>query len=218
MSITDQLLTALSLYGLPLLFGVLVISSAGVPFPVTLMLVAVGSLVEQGEMKLWPVLLLASAGAILGDQIGYALGRKGGRGLALRISRWIGSEEDIHKAQAFSNRWGALGIFFSRWLITPLGPWLNLTSGISGYSWPRFFFWDVLGQVIWVVLYVMLGKIFSDRVEALTEILGNLGWAAIGLIVALILGWKLVQYLHPAMTEKAANMELLDDTLPTQTK
>jgi len=211
LTITDQLLAALSLYGLPVLFGGLVISSAGVPFPMTLMLVAAGSFVEQGEMKLWPVLLLASTGAVLGDQIGYALGRKGGRRVAVRISRWIGSEDHIYKAEAFAERWGAAGIFFSRWLVTPLGPWLNLTSGITAYPWPRFLFWDVLGQVLWVVLYVMLGKIFSDRVEALTEILGNLGWVVIGLIVALILGWNLVQYLRPARTESAENLELLAD-------
>ena len=62
----------------------------------------------------------------------------------------------------------------------------------------RFFVWDVLGEVLWVVLYVMLGKLFSDRVQALVEILGNLAWVVVGLIAAAILGWKLLRYLHPA--------------------
>ena len=52
MNLTDQLLAALSLYGLPVLFGVIAIAAAGVPMPVTLMLVAAGSFVELGEMKL----------------------------------------------------------------------------------------------------------------------------------------------------------------------
>jgi hypothetical protein len=73
-----------------------------------------------------------------------------------------------------------MGIFLSRWLVTPLGPWLNLTSGIAGYSWPRFLFWDVTGEVLWVVIYVNLGKIFSDRVSALAELLGNLTWVIVG--------------------------------------
>jgi membrane-associated protein len=205
LSITDQLLAALSLYGLPVLFGILVVSCVGVPFPISLMLVAAGSFVEQGEMQLWPVIVVASAGAVVGDQIGYALGRNGGRQAAVWLTRWIGDESHIHKAEAFTERWGAAGIFFSRWLVTPLGPWLNFTSGIAAYPWPRFLLWDVLGQVLWVVIYVMLGKIFSGRVEALIEILGNLGWVAIGLIVALILGWKLMQYLRPA---KAKDIEL----------
>jgi len=208
LSITDQLLAALSLYGLPALFGVLVVSCAGVPFPISLMLVAAGSFVEQGEMKLWPVLVVASAGAVVGDQIGYALGRNGGRNAAVWLTRWIGDGSHIQKAEAFSERWGAAGIFFSRWLVTPLGPWLNFTSGIAAYPWPRFLLWDVLGEVLWVVIYVMLGKFFSGRVGALIEILGNLGWVVIGLIVALILGWKLMQYLRPAKTGNKKDIEL----------
>ena len=72
--------------------------------------------------------------------------------------------------EAFAKRWGAVGIFFTRWLITSLGPWLNLTSGMTGYPWPWFFLWGVLGEVLWVV----------------------------GLIAAVLLGWKLLRYLQPA--------------------
>ena len=53
-----------------------------------------------------------------------------------------------------------------------------------------------MGETLWVVLYVMLGKFFSDRVEALVEILGNLAWVIVGLIAAVILGWRVVRYLQ----------------------
>ncbi len=202
MSITDQLLGALSQYGLPVLFGVIVIAAAGIPLPISMMLVAAGSFVELGEMKLWQVIVVASAGAVLGDQIGYALGRWGGHHVVSRIQRRENGAAKIAQAEAFTKRWGAAGVFFSRWLITPLGPWLNLTSGMAGYPWMRFFVWDVLGEVLWVVLYVMLGKLFSDRVQALVEILGNLAWVVVGLIVAAILGWKVLKYMRPSATMK----------------
>jgi len=198
MSITDQLLAALLLYGLPVLFGVIVISSIGAPFPVSLTLVAAGSFAEQGEMKLVPVIIAASIAAILGDQIGYGLSRWGGRRLINRITRRLGGAAKIKEAEALSKKWGGPGIFFSRWLVTQLGPWLNVTCGIAGYPWQRFIFWDVLGEVLWVVLYVMLGYIFSDRVQYISEILGNLAWAILALIVAIILGWKLFRYVRPA--------------------
>lgn len=191
---TDQLFALLSTYGLPVLFVVLAISSAGVPFPISLMLIATGSLVAQGEMGLWPVLIVCSAGAILGDNIGYGLGRWGGRKLVRRITNRFGGADMIKRAEAFTKRRGGVAIFLSRWLVTPLGPWLNLTSGITGYPWPRFLFWDVLGEVLWVVLYVSLGNIFSDRVGALADLLGNLTWVIVGVIAAGILGWKLIQY------------------------
>ena len=190
---TDQLLGWLSLYGLPALFAILMIASAGMPFPVTLLLVVTGSFVAQGEMKLWSVLAVASAGAIVGDQIGYCIGRYGGRRLIRRIANRVG-EEKIEGAKAFTRRWGGLGIFLSRWLVTPLGPWLNLTSGATAYSWPRFFLWDVLGEILWVVLYVMLGKVFNDRVVELADLLGNLTWVIVGGIATIVLGWKLFQY------------------------
>ena len=114
----------------------------------------------------------------------------------MRISRNMGGEARIQKVEALAKRWGGAGIFFSRWLVTPLGPWLNVTSGIADYPWRRFILWDVLGQVLWVVLYVMLGYIFSDRVQAIAEILGSLGFVILGFIVAVILGWKIMQYLR----------------------
>lgn len=190
----DQLLAWLSLYGVPALFIILVVTSAGIPFPDTLLLLAVGSFVAQGEMKLWQVLVVASTGAIVGDQIGYSLGRWGGRRLVRRITNKVGGAEKVKRAEAFSKRWGGVGIFFSRWLVGPLGPWINISSGITAYPWPRFIFWDVLGEVLWVVLYVMLGHIFSDRVQGLAELLGNLTWVIVGGIAATILGWKVLQY------------------------
>src|SRR5882762_7251975 len=107
MSISDQLLAWLSQYGLPALFGVIAIAAVGIPLPISMMLVAAGSFVELGEMKLWQVIVVASAGAVLGDQIGYALGRWGGHSVAGWIKRRRKGVEHIEKADAFFRRWGA---------------------------------------------------------------------------------------------------------------
>lgn len=204
MSITDQILAALVVYGLPVLFGVILICSVGIPFPVSLVLVAAGSFAEQGEMKLWQVIGVASVAAVLGDQIGYGLSRWGGRRLINRISHRIGGEKRIKQAEALTKRWSGTGVFLSRWLVTALGPWVNVTSGIAAYPWQRFLLWDVLGEVLWVAIYVVLGYMFSDRVQAIADILGNLAWVIVGLIVAAILGWKLVRiYARETVDESA---------------
>ena len=202
---TEQLLGALSLYGVPALFIILTITAIGVPFPVAVVLIAAGSFAAQGEMKLWEVLTFGAAGAVLGDQIGYALGRWGGKEFGDRVAKRVGGAEMLKRAEAFTERWGGLAIFFSRWLVTPLGPALNLTSGMTEYSWPRFFIWDVLGEALWVVLYVMLGKIFSGRVQQLVEVIGNLTWAILGIAAAVILGWKLFQLSRNASETSSAD-------------
>jgi membrane-associated protein len=202
LNFSDYLLSTLGIYGLPILFGVLLIGSIGLPTPASLMLVAAGSFVEQGDMNLWPVLMLASLGAITGDNIGYALGRWGGRRVTRRITNWTGGAERFQHAVEWSNRWGGTGIFLSRWLVTPLGPVINLTSGMTKYSWPRFLFFDVIGEAWWVVLYVMLGKIFSGRVQAMSDFLGDFTWMIVALLVVLVLGWKLLQYFRSTDSTK----------------
>jgi membrane protein DedA with SNARE-associated domain len=186
--ITDYLLATFGVYGLPVLFVVLLVGSAGVPLPASLLLVAAGSFVEQGELNLWSVLMLSATGAVLGDQIGYVVGRWGGRRLTLRFAKLVGGENRIEQTETWLRKREGVGVFLSRWLLTPLGPVVNLTAGATQYSWPRFFLYDVLGEMLWVVLYVLLGKFFSDRVQALNDLLGDLTWAILGLIAAIVLG------------------------------
>jgi len=195
-SLSDYLLSTLGVYGLPVLFGALLVGSAGVPVPASLLLVAAGSFVDQGELGLWQTLSLAAAGAVVGDNVGYAVGRWGGRRLTGRLGRLVGGESKVSAAEAWLKRRGGLGVFLSRWLLTPLGPVVNLTAGASQYPWPRFLIFDVLGEALWVTLYVLLGKLFSDRVQELSDLLGDFTWALLGLVAAAVLGALLFKYLR----------------------
>lgn len=193
MSLSDYLLGALGVYGLPLLFVALLVGSAGVPLPASFLLLAAGSFVAQDELGLWSVLGLASAGAIIGDNVGYAVGRWGGR----RMLTWVGklfAKDRLDNAESWLKRWGGFGIFFSRWLVTPLGPIVNITSGLTRYSWPRFLFFCVTGEALWVLLYVLLGKLFSGQVQVMSEFFGDFTWVIVGLLVALVLGWSLFKF------------------------
>lgn len=193
---SDYLLSTLGVYGLPVLFGALLVGSAGVPLPSSLLLVAAGSFVDQGELDLWPVLALAAAGAVLGDNVGYAVGRWGGGRLTRRLGRLVGGEAKVEGAEVWLRRRGGVGVFLSRWLLTPLGPVVNITAGASEYPWPRFLLFDVLGEALWVALYVLLGKLFSDRVQELSELLGDFTWAVLGLVAAVVLGVLLFKQLR----------------------
>ncbi len=196
MTVGGQLLAAFSLYGLPVLFGVVLLGSAGLPIPGVVVVIAAGALVRLGEMNLWWVLSLTCSGAVLGDNLAYAIGRTGGRRLARRITARIGGERRIQQAEALSMKWGGLGIFLSRWLLTPVGAPLNFVSGMTAYPHPRFLLFDVTGQILWTVEYVLLGELLSDRIATLLQLLGQLPWLALGLIGAVVFGRGLAGYLR----------------------
>jgi membrane-associated protein len=195
-TLSDQLLTALATYGLPVLFGVILAGSAGIPLPGSILLIAAGSFVRLGELSLWPVLGLAALGAILGDQVGYWIGRRGGRHLALKVTERLGAQNRLHDAEALAARWGGFGIFLSRWLLTPLGSWLNLTSGIAAFPYLSFLAWDIAGELIWAVGYMALGEVLSDRVQDLVNFIGNLTWVLMGLAGTAVFGGYLVRNLR----------------------
>lgn len=190
----DQLLAAVSQYGAPALFGIVAIAAIGVPLPITLLLVIAGSMIAQGAMNLWLTIVAAGAGSILGDQAGYAIGRWGGHAAVSKLSHLFGKKDRIEALEAKAKAWGGPGIFVTRWLLSPLGPWINLASGTASYPWRWFLFWDALGELTGAALYISLGRYFSDRVMALDAILGNLTWAVAALLVAIFLGYRLVSY------------------------
>lgn len=202
MSFSDYVLSTLGVYGLPVLFATLLVGSIGLPLPSSLLLLVAGSFVAQGDMNLWPVLTLAATGAILGDNVGYALGRWGGTRMRGRISRLAGGKKRLKAAEEWLKKREGVSVFLSRWLLTPLGPIINVTSGLTRYSWPRFLVYDVLGETLWVTLYVLLGKFFSDRVQEMSEFLGDFTWMIVGLLIVVVLGWKLFQYLRPPSQAK----------------
>jgi membrane-associated protein len=76
-------------------------------------------------------------------------------------------------------------------LIGPLGPWINVTSGLTEYPWRWFILLDVAGELLWLLIYVSLGRQFSDQVQTVASLLGNLTWVVLGLLVTGLLGWKL---------------------------
>ena len=193
---SDQLLAAVSLYGAPALFGIVAIAAVGVPLPITLLLIVAGSMVSQGALNLWVAIGVVSAGSVLGDQAGYAIGRWGGPVLVERISRLFGKRPKLQPMESKIRAWGGPGVFVTRWLISPLGPWINLASGTAAYPWHRFLFWDILGEVTGAALYISLGRYFSDRVISLEGVLGDLTWAIAALLAALALGYQLVKLLR----------------------
>jgi membrane protein DedA with SNARE-associated domain len=197
----DQLLAIVSQYGTPALFGIVAIAAIGMPLPITLLLIVAGSMISQGAMNLWWAIGAAATGSILGDLGGYAIGRWGGPAIVTKLSGVLGSHVNLQAMEAKVKAWGGPGIFLTRWLLSPLGPWINLASGTAGYPWHRFLLWDILGEITGAAVFISLGRFFSDRVMSLYAVLGDLTWAIAALLLAIILGYQLFTYLRRARVQ-----------------
>ncbi|MFZ0933066.1 MAG: VTT domain-containing protein [Bryobacteraceae bacterium] len=208
----DQLLAAVSQYGTPALFGIVAIAALGVPLPITLLLIVAGSMISQGAMNFWWAIAAAGAGAILGDQAGYAIGRWAGPAASAKLSRLFGKRTNLQAMEAKAKAWGGPGIFITRWLLSPLGPWINLVSGTAGYPWHRFLFWDILGEITGAALFISLGWFFSDRVMSLYGVLGDLTWALAALLAAIVFGYLMLTYLRRARAQQRQRIPPGSDT------
>jgi len=190
---TDFLLGLVPVYGLWLLAVVTFLACLALPVPCSILMITAGGFVGTGDLVLWQAMGAAITGAVLGDQIGYRIGLWGGHALLGRLSRDPAKGALIRRAMDLMDRRGALGIFFTRWLFAPVGPWANLAAGAAAYPWARFTLWAVAGECVWVGLYVLLGYGFAGNIEAASDMAGSVLGILAGVAAMLGFGFWLVQ-------------------------
>lgn len=181
---TDTLFALVSSYGLWVIGVSVLLSCLALPIPTSALMLGAGGFAASGDFVLWQVLVVAWAAAIVGDQAGFQLGRTRGAALLARLERRPSRARIIARARGTVLRHGGAGVFLSRWLFSPLGPYVNLIAGAAGLPRARFTLWGALGEAVWVAIYVGLGYAFAARLDALTEIVAD--WS--GLVFALGLG------------------------------
>jgi len=192
--------TAVTHWGYFAVFVLVILGNAGVPVPEETVLVVAGFMVWSGQLRLDLVLAVGFMSAVVGDNVGYWIGRRFGRGALERHAHWIlGRPERLGAMQGFVGRRGAIAIFVARFV-----PGLRFMAGpLAGALglgvWP-FLAANVLGAAVYVPIMVgggwALGYGFGDYVEPLRHIVGNVEHVTLGLVVAAaaaVLGWRVIQ-------------------------
>ena len=185
---TDWLLELVPQYGLWVLAVSTFFSCLALPFPASILMLTAGGFVAAGDLDLLSTLAAAAAGGIAGDQGGFWAGRKLGAPLLTRVSRDPARDRLLARAAAFMERRGMAAVFLTRWLFSPLGPWVNLITGSSGYGWHRFTLAGVAGEAVWAGLYVGMGYAFADNITAANDMLGSVLGIIAGGAAVLTLG------------------------------
>ncbi|MDP9283924.1 MAG: DedA family protein [Actinomycetota bacterium] len=183
-------------YGLILLFAAVAVESAGIPVPgeTTLIAAAILATPQHHHYSLVAVIAVAAAGAIVGDNVGYWLGRKGGRPLLERwgpVRRY--ADKALPPAEIFFQKHGAKAVFFGRFIafLRVTAAWL---AGISHMPWWRFLLWNAAGGIFWATGVSLLAYQFGKAAADAVGRYGLYGVAAIvvvGLVVFFGLrAWK----------------------------
>ncbi|MDE9448885.1 DedA family protein [Aliiroseovarius sp. Z3] len=206
---TETVFALLSAYGPIVVFASAFLSCLALPIPTSIMMLAGGAFAVTGDISLTNVVLAAFLGAVIGDQTGYAIGRFGGATVLDHLAQRPARQAVLSRARIFVDRWGSVGVFLSTWAVAPLGPWVNFVAGATGLGWLRFAIWDILGEMVWVTLYVGLGYNFAARIESLASLLGN----AAGLLVALVVAVVMALWIRAVM--RAKDRAERDKTGPT---
>jgi membrane protein DedA with SNARE-associated domain len=137
-------------YGYAAVFGALLLESFGLPLPGEAMLIGGAALAAEGGLLLAPLLACAWFAAVLGDNIGFAIGHFGGRRLIVRHGARVGiTESRLAAVEAFFRRYGGAVVLVARFfaLLRQLN---GIVAGSVGMSWWRFLAYNAVGAALWV--------------------------------------------------------------------
>ena len=171
--------------GLPALFALVLGESAGLPLPGETALIASGGLAADGQVSLLAVIVVAASAAIIGDMIGYWIGRRGGRKLLLREGRFSGHRRAaVAKADKYFDKYGVVTVFFARFIpgVRVVGA---LCAGATEMRWRTFAIANALGCITWAATVSSIAYA-AGPTGALILIALGFSIAGIGLVVGAV--------------------------------
>jgi membrane protein DedA with SNARE-associated domain len=172
------------------LAGLVGVESIGVPVPGETALITAGVLARSGQFDITAVIAVAAGAAIIGDNIGYVIGRAGGR----RLLEHPGPLEKHRRAllengEPFFARHGPKAVFLGRWFtgLRIAAAWL---AGVNRMHWAVFLFWNALGGIAWATSVGLAAYALGPAAESLIRTVGLVGVAAVVLLAAGAFVWR----------------------------
>jgi membrane protein DedA with SNARE-associated domain len=154
-------------YGAFAVMPILAIEAVGAPVPGESLLIFASVLAGRGEMSLSALLAFAWAGSVIGDNLGYLIGRKVGRGAVLRYGAKVGlTDERFSQIERTYIRCGYGAVLFARFF-SILRQLNGILAGMLGMSWWRFVLFDAVGAALWVMVWVFAPAYLSEHLTVI---------------------------------------------------
>lgn len=180
----DALAHLLGEYGYGVVFVVIGLEAMGMPLPGESMIIAAGIYASTtGKLDIVGVIAAGIAGAIMGDNFGYMIGRWAGFPLLRRYGRYVGlNDRRLTLGRYLFKTQGGKVVFAGRF-IAILRTFVALLAGANHMDWKVFLIWNAIGGVVWATLYGTGAYLLGDLVRRIEGPIG-IGLGVIGVIAA----------------------------------
>ena len=176
-------------YGLWAVGLLITLEDFGVPVPGETILIAGAIFAGAGRINVIALGAVAFVAAVIGDNIGFAIGHFGGRALALRFGKYVFlTEERLNKAEAFFDRRGSIVITFARF-VEGLRQANGIIAGITGMHWLRFVVFNAIGAALWVGTWITIGYFAGNNITTVYHYITLYSYYVLAGLVVLIVGY-----------------------------
>jgi membrane protein DedA with SNARE-associated domain len=200
---------ALQTLGYPAVVVFVMIESSGIPFPgETMLLLASFYAAVNHQLNIIIVITCAALGAILGDNIGFYVGRTGGKAIVAKYGHFLHLKpENMDRAQRFFEKHGDKTVFFGRF-VAVLRTWAAFLAGVNQMHWRSFFIYNASGGILWAIIYGLLGyyagQFFHNNFAEVEHLASNITWILAGVIILGVIIAFIVYRRHKKKAEQQA--------------
>jgi membrane protein DedA with SNARE-associated domain len=196
----QSLAPILDRYGYIAVLALVGVEGFGIPAPGQTILIVAGVYAASGQLGLAAVIACGILAAVVGDNIGYAIGHFGGRPLVLRYGRYVLlTEPRLQHVESFFDKHGSIVVPIARF-IDGLRQFNGVVAALARMPWWRFCGYNIIGAVLWVTLWVLVGNFAGNRIASVYEAVDRYQrYVLIGLaviVVAWLTWWLLRRRAH----------------------
>lgn len=193
-SFTELLIQYFRQYNILFLSILMILQGIGIPLSMSMIVIACGAFAYVGEFNIVTILLEVWFFAWLGDCAGYFLWKIIGYRLLYKfpkLNRYF--KPKLLKARNYLNKHGKSAVFLTRFLISPMGPFVNASAGIVNYSIIAFSIFALFGELFWTGIYIGLGYWFGDSWENIVPLVSQFGRIITYVVILVIIVYMFIK-------------------------
>lgn len=191
----DWLMPLFANWGYPIVLAGVFLESiflTGWLAPGTTVLLIAGFYAAQGELNIFMIWVMSVMAALLGDNVGYFMGRRMGQRATEKYEGKPRVRSGMERSQRFFDRYGGITVLFGR-IISGVDAFIPVTAGMNGMPHWKYMAYDIPGAMLWSGLFCVLGYFFGNNWRTIDKVINWLGWGALALLAVVVLVFILVK-------------------------